>query len=319
MYLFRMDKKNEMFIVMNNKDQAENNNRAIDRSWGVSPHGPNVVFSKKQVLNHYNKSFSRLNKESVYGTVFRVSEKQATAFLQSMNGSSKTIYSPMFDKYYALKIIHKRRNMDWKAFSVVVQREANIQMMVHTSFPEVTPPVCFGGLNHQNGTGYICSPWVAGLQALSKKYSPAMYPDIDNMFSKVWFLGVLHMDAHHNNIFITPDKKFMLLDWGAAAFVPLGLVEDLRHRLHNRSSATPLPAVWQEFVADHPRHNIEGRLYNQVVYRAGAPHLRKTNADWLILSNLYKYYNKTTKLKTKKRKRPNNNTPLQKKKSRLGL
>jgi hypothetical protein len=107
------------------------------------------------------------------------------------------------------------------------------------------------------------------------------------------------MDAHHNNIFITPGKNVMLLDWGAAAFVPLDLVDDLKQRLYNRSSTTPLHDIWREFVADHPKHNIEERLYNQVRYRAGAPNLRKTNADWLVLEHLYK---KTNMHRGKKRK-----------------
>lgn len=300
--------------------QAAKNNRAIDTPWIVPP-GPDTIFSKKQVWNHY-RSFNRLGKESVYGTVFRVSRKQAEKFLESMDRDSQTRYGRLTETtQYALKIIHKRRDLDWRDFAIVVQREANIQMMVHTSFPDITPPVVFAGMNHTHGTGYIASPWVPGLKSLDKRYTTTMYPSIDNMFSKVWYLGLLHMDAHLNNIFTTSSNRFMLLDWGASAFVPVNLVDDLKRRLHQRGDDIPLHEVWKTFVQDHPGEEIERRLYNQVIYRAGAPSLRKRNADWLVLRALFQFQQqkgKTTvnnkkekgpkQMKLKKRKRSNTTT-----------
>ena len=266
--------------------QAARNNRAIDTPWIVPP-GPDAVFSKKQVWDHY-RSFNRLGKESVYGTVFRISKKEAEKFLETMDRDSQTRYGRLSESLYALKIIHKKRDQNWRDFAIVVQREANIQKMVHTSFPEITPPVVFAGMNNNHGTGYIASPWVSGLKSLDKRYTASMYPAIDDMFSNVWSLGVLHMDAHLNNIFTkTPSQRVMLLDWGASAFVPVNLVDDLRRQLRQRSPETPLHEVWNAFVRNHPDEQIEQRLYNQVIFRAGAASLRKRNADWLVLRAMF--------------------------------
>jgi hypothetical protein len=99
------------------------------------------------------------------------------------------------------------------------------------------------------------------------------------------------MDSHLNNIFVTPNNTIVLLDWGAASFVPAPLVEDLRQRVQTQKS-TPLFEVWNSFVKDHADQKVEERLYNQVKYRAGAPNLRKQNADWLVLQSLFKSINK---------------------------
>jgi hypothetical protein len=277
--------------------QAARNNRAIQTPWIVAP-GPDTVYTKKQIHKHY-RSFDRLDKDSVYGTVFRINKRQAEKFLEGMDRDCMTRFGPIKGSSFALKIIHKKRGLGWGQFSTVVQREANIQAMVHAMHPEITPPVIFAGVHHAHGTGYIAAPWVAGLKSLADKYHQEMYPAIEDMFTKVWSMGILHMDAHLNNIFMTPDSRCILLDWGASAFVPLNVVDDLAARMTNRISrrgrgidTQRLFEIWKSFVSDHPDVNIESRLYNQVVYRAGAPSLKRKNADWIVLSSLWKYTGK---------------------------
>lgn len=266
-------------------DQAAQNNRAIEDPWYVGD--PDKVFTKKDIRRHYT-SLNRVGTDSVYGTVYKINRKQAKDFMTMVDRSkyrdAQTRYITTNDKYMALKIIHKRKGISWEEFSLIVQREANIQMMVHRKHPKITPPVLVAGMYHDHGTGYIMSPWVSNLKPLADNYKGNMYPAVESMFRKVWSLGILHMDAHLNNIFITPKDTLMLLDWGAAAFVPAPLVEDLRQRVSQTN--TNLFDVWKSFVTDHADQKVEERLYNQVKYRAGAPNLRKKNADWLILKSL---------------------------------
>jgi hypothetical protein len=269
-------------------DQAAKNNRAIQTPWYIGE--PDTYFSKKDIRAYY-KSLNRVGKDSVYGTVFKITRKQAKEFMTVVDRSkyrdAQTRFGTTNDTYMALKIIHKRKGLSWEDFSIIVQREANIQMMVHRKYPQLTPPVNVAGMFHDHGTGYIISPWVPNLKAVADTYKQNMYPAIESMFRKVWSLGILHMDSHLNNIFVTPQNTIVLLDWGAASFVPLPLVDDLRQRVQTQKS-TPLFEVWKSFVKDHADQKVEERLYNQVKYRAGAPNLRKQNADWLVLQSLYK-------------------------------
>jgi hypothetical protein len=269
-------------------DQAAKNNRAIQTPWYIGE--PDTYFSKKDIRAYY-KSLNRVGKDSVYGTVFRITRKQAKEFMTVVDRSkyrdAQTRFGTTNDTYMALKIIHKRKGLSWEDFSIIVQREANIQMMVHRKYPQLTPPCNVAGMFHDHGTGYIISPWVPNLKPLADTYKQNMYPAIESMFRKVWSLGILHMDSHLNNIFVTPQNTIVLLDWGAASFVPAPLVDDLRQRVQTQKS-TPLFEVWKSFVKDHADQKVEERLYNQVKYRAGAPNLRKQNADWLVLQSLYK-------------------------------
>jgi hypothetical protein len=285
-------------------DQAAKNNRAIQTPWYIGE--PDTYFSKKDIRAYY-KSLNRVGKDSVYGTVFKITRKQAKEFMTVVDRSkyrdAQTRFGTTNDTYMALKVIHKRKGLSWEDFSIIVQREANIQMMVHRKYPQLTPPVNVAGMFHDHGTGYIISPWVPNLKAVADTYKQNMYPAIESMFRKVWSLGILHMDSHLNNIFVTPQNTIVLLDWGAASFVPAPLVDDLRQRVQTQKS-NPLFEVWKSFVKDHADQKVEERLYNQVKYRAGAPNLRKQNADWLVLQSLY---NKPIRKKKNNNKQKNSN------------
>ena len=273
--------------------------KLLDRPlWATNISEPEEVLTRGEVKSKYANGFTLVNANSYYGTVFKGEASAVKSFVTEL---TKRMKNYMITKEYnylmsgkvkraAVKVIHKPPRLTWPQFIKAVERESVIQTYVHETFPSITPACLFAGVDHAHGVGIIVSQWLELTPVNLKEIGKTVYRQLEGHFSKLWSLGVLHMDAHANNIF-TENRTggVVLLDWGASAFLPKDTLPLMKQELRKTGGAN-LPQVWDNFTAavkQKMRVDVEPRVRKQQELNAKvSPRHKKENADWVVLKKL---------------------------------
>jgi hypothetical protein len=305
-----------------------NNQSSINTSKWKGNISPEQIINRTNIKNIFPKNtFTLINGNSSYGTVFKAKSSAIQKFVQNL----RTPYYKYFPEWNNLgttisqaviKVIHKPNHLQWDRFVGIVEREANIQSYVYRKVPGLTAACLYSAIDIESGIGIIISEFLKITPLIKvKQTNKSMYQKIETCFRSIWNIGIVHMDAHGKNVFVaSPDKRLVLLDWGASVFLPKPTQSIMKELLlKHKNKRTPLFEVWDEFrekVKGKGYENIENIIYIDMLLFAGvSPRHRKQNADWLMLEYYYTYYVRNNNLSSSS----NNNTVLGKMLKRLAL
>jgi serine/threonine protein kinase len=263
---------------------------------------PADIINRHQVRNKYTKNFDLLNGSSHYGTVFKGTAASVKSFVNRLK--PLTPYHTYFPgwarlgvdyKHAVIKVIHKPEYLDWKTFVTSVERESLIQYGANNQSPGMTAVPLFSAVDVTSGVGIIISEYlvIKSLAKVGKEYlkrhAQSIYHDIDSRFRNLWQAGILHMDAHSNNIFIASDGRLVVLDFGASVMLPENL-EDLMKKSLGDFPDQPLYVIWDWFNVQAGFKlkimDVEKLIYDRM-FKYAAPNHRKGNADWIMMKRYH--------------------------------
>lgn len=263
---------------------------------------PSDIINRHQVRSRYTQNFDLLNGSSHYGTVFKGTAASVRSFVNRLK--PLTPYHKYYPgwarlgvdfKHAVIKVIHKPEYLDWETFVQSVQRESLIQYEANRQAPGMTSIPLFSAVDVTSGVGIIISEYLT-IRSLAKvgqeylkRHAQSIYHDIDSRFRNLWHAGILHMDAHANNIFIASDGRLVVLDFGASVMLPHNLWDIMKKTLNDYTNQ-PLYVVWDWFkiqvMLNLKTLDVEKVIYDKM-FRYAAPNHRKGNADWIMMKRYH--------------------------------